>query len=79
MDFRRPAGTDFVWGDEPGTVCRANFRLSLRDEGARKRKSAFRNGNGQRARGAGEMPCQNQFGMDEWINAQCESWKITKL
>jgi hypothetical protein len=30
--FRRPAGTDFVWGVDPGTLCRANFRLSRRDE-----------------------------------------------
>jgi hypothetical protein len=32
--FRRPFRTDYVLGREPGTLCRANFQLSLRDEAA---------------------------------------------
>jgi hypothetical protein len=30
--FRRPFRTDYVLGREPGTLCRANFQLSLRDD-----------------------------------------------
>jgi hypothetical protein len=30
--LRRPFRTDFVLDGEPGTLCRANFRLSLWDE-----------------------------------------------
>jgi hypothetical protein len=31
--FHRPFRTDLIGGDEPGTVCRANFRRPCRDEG----------------------------------------------
>jgi hypothetical protein len=29
MDFHRPFRTDSIGGHKPGTVCRANIRLSL--------------------------------------------------
>ncbi len=32
--FHRPFRTDYVLGREPGTLCRANFQLSLWDEAA---------------------------------------------
>ncbi len=31
-DIHRPARTEYVLDGEPGTLCRANFRLSLWDE-----------------------------------------------
>jgi hypothetical protein len=35
--FHRPFRTNFIGGDHPGTLCRANFRLSLRDEASRRK------------------------------------------